>query len=735
MPFLLKGRNMFAEVVVDIKNSEVDKIFDYRISTQVEIGTRVLVPFGNRRVEGYVLKLKEKSNLDESKIKDIISFDNKPILIPEMIELVDYLSQNYNIKKIDAIRLFVPVGIRGDKIKEKFVTFAQLKNSNYDISNFKSTAKNQKALYEYMLKHKCEKLSVLNENFSQNAVKKLLGLDLIELFTQKEVKKTKNYGIIKKDIVLTETQRNIVDTISQKKDTYLLFGVTGSGKTEVYMNVIKYMLDAGKTAIMLVPEISLTPQVLKNFKAKFGDDIALLHSGLSQRERFDEWFRIYNGEAKIVVGARSAIFAPLKNIGVIVIDEEHDTSYYSESNPRYSTIEVAKFRAEYNNASLVLGSATPDVESFYKVKTGEYKLLEMPERINKAPMPSFKIVDMLGEIREGNSSIFSRTLVAELCDCIKNGKQAMLYINRRGYQSSVVCRDCGYVVKCENCDVPLVYHKEDNMLKCHYCEARYHTLSNCPKCSSSNLRYGAIGTQKVVEELNKLFPKTKVFRMDNDSTKTKDAHNEILSRFASTPASILVGTQMIAKGHDFPLVTLVGIIDADMGLHFADFRANERTFQLITQVGGRAGRGEYEGKVVLQTYMSKNYTYRCAVNYDYQNFFKRELNIREVTKFPPFVKILRVLVSGDNEQKVIDATKKYFEEIKLVQIQNKDSFVYLNAMKCPVKRIQNKFRYQILMRIVQKDYTKLRDLIYNIVRENSQKDVLSFVEVNPQNLS
>lgn len=726
---------MFLEVVVDIQNNEVDKIFDYQTSTFVPVGTRVLVPFGNRKVEGYVISTKDQTSQDISKIKAIISFDKEPVIIPEHLELIDYMSKTYNLKKIDIIRLLVPVGLRNGKIKQRYETLVSLTNTNFDVKKFRSTAKNQIELYNYLLNNKIEKLSILNKKFTQNAVKKLKNLNLLQFQEEKVISKTKDYGTISKKITLTQTQKSIVETISNQKNKYLLFGVTGSGKTEVYMNVIQNMLEKNKTAIMLVPEISLTPQVLKNFKAKFGDEVALLHSGLSQRERFDEWYRIYNGQAKVVVGARSAIFAPIKNIGVIIIDEEHDSSYYSESNPRYSTIEVAKFRAEKNGASLVLGSATPDVESFYKAQIGEYKLLEMPERINKAPMPKFDVVDMLGELRNGNSSIFSRKLIAELCDCVKNGKQAMIYINRRGYQTNVMCRNCGYSVKCEHCDVPLVYHKEDNMLKCHYCDARYHVLSNCPKCGSTDLRYGAIGTQKVVEELKKFLPYAKVFRMDNDNTRSKDAHYNILNEFSNTPSSILVGTQMIAKGHDFPLVTLVGIIDADMGLHFADFRASERTFQLITQVSGRAGRGEYEGKVVLQTYMPKNYTYRCAVNYDYQNFFKHELNIRKVTKFPPFVKILRILISGDDEQKVLEYTKDYFQQVKNIQRENPQSFVYLNAMKCPVKKIQNKFRYQILMRITQNDYTKVRDLIYNINKQLKSKDVLCFVEVNSQNLS
>lgn len=726
---------MFAEVVVDILNSEVDKIFDYKISTPLQVGTRVLVPFGARKVEGYVLKIKDSTTFDASKVKSIISFDSQPVILPEMLKLIDYMVQTFNLRKMDAIRLFVPAGLRNNKIKTKLVTYVTLKNNTFDISNFKSNAKNQKELYLFLQNCKSEKLSVLNQKFSPNAVKKLFELGLIDYSQQKQTSKLKDYGTSSKQVTLTPIQKNVVDVISKTPNNYLLFGVTGSGKTEVYMNVIKNTLLQGKTAIMLVPEISLTPQVLKNFKAKFGGDIALLHSGLSNRERFDEWYRIYNGEAKVVVGARSAIFAPLKNLGIIIIDEEHDSSYYSESNPRFSTIEVAKFRAKYNNCALVLGSATPDVESFYKAQKGEYQLLEMPERVNKAPMPTFKIVDMLSEIRNGNNSIFSRTLIAELSECLSSGKQAMLYLNRRGYQNSVVCRDCGNVVKCEHCDVPLVYHKDDGVLKCHYCDARYHLLSACPNCGSTNLRYGAIGTQKVVEELKKLFPRTKVFRMDNDNTRTKNAHYEILKEFANTKSSILVGTQMIAKGHDFPLVTLVGIIDADMGLHFADFRASERTFSLITQVAGRAGRGEYEGKVVLQTYMPNHYTYRCAVNYDYKNFFKHELNIREVTKFPPFVTILRVLISGDDEQKVVEATRQYMDKILDIKKQYPNDLIYLNAMKCPIKKIQNKIRYQILMRIGQNNYTNIRNLIYNIDRSLKKKDITSFVEVNPQNLS
>lgn len=727
---------MIAEVIVDVLNSEVDKIFDYKISTPVQVGTRVLVPFAGRKIEGYILAIKQNSSVSEDKLKTIISADAEPVLLPEMIQLIGHMATEFNLRKIDAIRLMLPSGLRGNKVKQKIVNYAKIKNQNFDVDTLKKTAKNQRECYEFLKQNNNTELSILNNKFSTTSVKKLVELGAIEVYKLQQNRAVENnFAEVKTNIVLTSTQSAIVNKICSSNDVFLLFGVTGSGKTEVYMNVIKNALKQGKTAIMLVPEISLTPQVLKHFKNKFGNSVAILHSGLSLGERYDEWFRILNGEASIVVGARSAIFAPLKNLGVIVIDEEHDTSYFSESNPRYATADVAKFRAKYNGCSLVLGSATPSVESFYKAQNGEYKLLEMPERVNKAPMPQFTIVDMLSEIRNGNNSCFSRTLVSELCNCLKNGKQAMIYLNRRGYQSSVVCRDCGHVVKCNNCDVPLVYHKQDKMLKCHYCDGRYQILNNCPNCKSENLRYGAIGTQKVVEELNKLFPKATIFRMDNDNTRTKQSHQKILTQFASTKGSILVGTQMIAKGHDFPLVTLVGIVDADMGLHFADFRAPERAFSLITQVAGRAGRGEYEGKVVLQTYMPKNYTYRCAVNYDYYNFFKHELNIRKVTKFPPYTTIVRVLISGEDEQKVVAKTREYMAKILDVKKDFADDFVYLNAMKCPVKKIQNKIRYQILMRLSKNNYTKIRNLVYNIDKQLKQKDIISFVEINPQNLS
>ena len=727
---------MIAEVIVDVLNNEVDKIFDYIAPINAEIGHRVLVSFGNRKVEGYIINLKNTSTYDESKLKTIDKIlDDYPVIIPEMIELSKFMVSKYNLKIMDTLRLFLPAGMRNNKVKCIVEKLCSLKNG-FNFSLIKKNAKNQLAIVDYIKINGKTSLTILNSLFGNASVKKLLELDIIEIEKNTKFNSVQLNCDKENKHILTRYQQNAVDRIcSDESKTYLLFGVTGSGKTEVYMNSIDRCLKSNKTAIMLVPEIGLTPLVMKNFINRFGSVVAILHSGLSDRERFDEWHRILTGEAKIVVGARSAIFAPLKNIGLIVIDEEHDSSYFSESNPRYFTHLIAEFRKKYNNASLVLGSATPSVDSFDMAKRGQYELIELPSRVNGKEMPEIKIVDMLSEIRNGNSGIFSNALLNELDKTFKEKNQALLFLNRRGYVSFVRCVDCGYVAKCEDCDVSLVYHKEDEELKCHYCGRRYHKLSACPNCKSVNIRYGAIGTQRIVEELNKFFPDVKVFRMDNDTTRTKDNHTRILSEFEKTRPSVLVGTQMIAKGHDFPNITLVGIVDADVSLHFSDFRASERTFQLITQVAGRAGRAEKQGKVILQTYLPNHYVYRLALDYNYQKFFDKEINLRKVTKFPPYSVIVRVLLTGTDEDKLKEFSKLYAQKINEIKKQNNEDFIYLSLMKSPVKKIQTKYRYQILMRLNVNSSDKVLQEIFKIDKLLKKKDILSFVEINPQSLS
>lgn len=732
---------MIAKVIVDISASDVDRVFDYEAGEGIVRGLRVSVPFGNRTVEGYVIALSDNTDVPPDKLKSVIAaLDDRPIISEEFLKLCDFMTARFHLRKIDVFRLLLPSKMRGGRIKalEKNIIGIAPEYLNADSSEFiKKSARSQREVFDYLSEVDSAEQSYLNANYSAAAVRNLLARGILYSWREK-VLRTPYKNIVQKDkdVELTEEQRAAVDAILNSELPSLLFGVTGSGKTEVYLDCIEKTLAAGKTAIMLVPEISLTPQVMRVFRARFGDEVALLHSGLSDGERFDEWRRLLTGGARVAVGARSAVFAPLENVGLIVIDEEHDTSYVSESNPRYITREVALKRAEYNGAKIVMGSATPSVESFYRAKCGEYSLVRLPNRINGHAMPEIETVNMCSEVMYGNSGMFSAKLVSELESCLKSGNQAILFLNRRGYSSFVMCRKCGYVAKCEDCDVSLVYHKEEDVLKCHYCQRRYANLDLCPQCKSPHIKQGFMGTERIAEQIHSIFPSARVIRMDNDTTRGKDAHLNLLSEFASGNADILVGTQMVAKGHDFPNVTLVGIIDADMSLHFSDFRAVERTFQLITQVAGRAGRETKTGKVILQTYTPNHYAYRYAVDYDYEGFYGKEINLLQATGFPPFTELLRVLISCEDEQTALDATRVAMEKIRVLSRAHPDGFIYLNAMRAPKKRIQTKYRMQILMRIKpQRD--DIRSAVYEAADcvINDFPQVTCFTEINPNDLS
>lgn len=730
---------MYAEIIVDISASAVDKIFDYDITGfDVTEGYRVIVPFGNFVTEGFIIRIKDNTAYDPRRVKKILSVkDDFAVINQEMIQLMHYMCDLYHLKYIDALRLFLPSEMRTGKVKSLSKIVLEFIGEKYEIEQkIRKNAKNQIALLEYLEKDKKYYKSDLNEMFSSATVNKFVEIGCLQESKEKVYRKP-DYKQINLSIHKhTDLQkRAITQILNGREKTHLLFGVTGSGKTEVYMSVIEQVIGEDKTAIMLVPEISLTPQVLSNFKARFGEQVAILHSGLSVGERFDEWKRIRLGEAKIVVGARSAIFAPLTNVGIIIIDEEHEQSYNSEANPRYFTKDVAEFRKDYNKCPLVLGSATPSLESFNKAKNGEYNLIEMPTRVNGKDMPHIEIVDMLGEMRAGNTGIFSRKLLFELDECFKHNKQAMLFINRRGFSSFMRCIECGYVAKCTDCDVSLVYHKNEDKLKCHYCGKRYKALTKCPQCGSVRIRQGAVGTQRIVEELHKYFPNVKALRMDNDTTSQKNAHQKILSEFANTKPAVLVGTQMIAKGHDFGDVTTVGIVDADQSLYQTDYKSTERTFELITQMAGRAGRSDSEGKVILQTYAPRHYAYKFIANYNYKGFYNKEINLRETAHFPPFTIILRLLFSGDNEDLVREVTKSCHNKIFDLSQEYKDDFVYFDAMKSPLSRIKNKFRYQILIRLNKSNSREIIDKIYDLCDESANSKVSMFVEINPSSLS
>ena len=730
---------MYAEIIVDISAGNVDKVFDYDISGfDIQEGQRVLVPFGKFKVEGFVVRIKDSSSYEKSKIKSIIApIDDFSAITQEMLSLMHFMCKKYHLKYIDVLRLFIPAEMRAGKVKSLSKKVLEFVGNKQEIEGqIRKNAKNQLSLLEFVEPSKKYFKTDLCEKFTNVAVNKFLEFGAF-IETEMFYNRAPSFNIVaNKQVNHTNLQTRAIEQIlNNRQKTHLLFGVTGSGKTEVYMSVIEQVILEGKTAIMLVPEISLTPQVLSNFKARFGEDVAILHSGLSVGERFDEWKRIRLGQAKIVVGARSAIFAPLTNLGIIIIDEEHEASYNSESHPRYFTKDVAEFRKIANNCPLVLGSATPSLESFNKAEKGEYNLIEMPVRVNGKSMPKIQIIDMLGEIRAGNNGIFSRTLLYELENCFKNKKQAMLFINRRGFSSFMRCTDCGYIAKCTDCDVSLVYHKNEDKLKCHYCGKRFKALTKCPSCGSQRIRQGAVGTQQIVEELNKYFPEVKALRMDNDTTQVKNAHQKILAEFSTLTPGVLVGTQMIAKGHDFKDVTVVGIIDADQSLYQSDYKSTERTFELITQMSGRAGRNESEGRVILQTYAPRHYCYKFIANYNYKGFYSKEINLRETANFPPFTKIIRLLFSAENEELVKEVVKKTYNEIYDLSKQYENQFVYFDAMKSPISRIKNKHRYQILIRIKTNNQEEIINKIYEACDKHQNAKVSLFVEINPQSLT
>lgn len=723
---------MILEVIVNISNSDVDRTFDYE-GDDVPIGSRVVVEFGKKRLIGFVIGKKEKSEFSDLKRAQYL---DSPIS-PEQLGLMNFMRKTYNLRYIDVLRLFVPQQLREEKDPEytrKFLTVDDSKTLEKLKEIVGKRAEKQQLALDYIAANGGQFLSFLNAKFGVSAINGLREKNVVvESDIHERSTPLKTLQKERKYVVLTPKQASAVDTFCSQKGTYLLHGVTGSGKTEVYECVIERMIEKGKTAIMLVPEISLTPQMLGLFRARFGNDVAILHSGLNASERYDEWKRLKTGKAHIAIGARSAIFAPLENIGVIIIDEEHDTSYLSESNPRYDTKTVAEYRAKANDGLLILGSATPDMETYLKATNGEYGLVTLPERISKHKLPEMEIVDMTQEFRQGNRSLFSLALQEALKETVSKGEQAMLFLNRRGFASFIRCKECGYIAKCEDCDISLTYHKEDNELKCHYCGRRYHALTKCPNCGSHEIKQGRIGTEKVVEELKNLIPGVRVLRMDNDTTVRKDSYFKILSAFGNKEADVLVGTQMIAKGHDFGNVTLVGILEADAALYFSDYRSSERTFQLITQVAGRAGRAEKEGRVILQTYAPKHYVFRFGKTYDYIGFWKKEINTRMVTKFPPFTKVVRVLMSSVNEQDVVDVARNVYKGMQALQ-QDSGKFVYLGASKSPVTRMNGLCRYQVMARIEPKQFEQIIGDIYNIADRYKSKKCNVFVEINPQSL-
>lgn len=772
---------LIAEVIVDVPSQATDRPYDYivpeELVSELSIGSRVRVPFGNRTLLGYVTQLKKKSSTNK-RLKPILDcMDLLPPLTPELIQLGQYMAEEYLCHTITAFNAMVPAVLKGkyrkvirvnpkasssaetvmdltislflqelrvrgelnweeacrypgmsasllrqmikdrlieyeeyagDRITRKMVTLVKPVSTDKlkeALTQLSSRATRQREVIYHFLKHPGEislpelltKLKV-----SRSVVQKLVESKIL-IWEEREVLRDPYQDrTFQKTVPLSLTEEQlrafeaIIQPVKEKRfHTVLLHGVTGSGKTEVYLQSIEEALRAGREAIVLVPEISLTPQMVNRFKGRFGSQVAVLHSGLSSGERFDEWRKIRWGKVKVAIGARSAIFAPFQNIGLIIIDEEHESSYKQEENPKYHARDIALWRAKKHGATLVLGSATPALESYYQAKTGTYEWIQLKHRVHARPFPTVEVVDMRAELRKGNRSLFSLRLKEELLSCIERNEQAVLFLNRRGYSTFIMCRECGEALMCPRCDISLTYHQTNRTVRCHYCGYAEIVPTTCPHCQSRYIRHFGTGTQRVEEELTRQFPGIRVIRMDVDTTSRKGAHEQLLTRFSERKADVLLGTQMIAKGLDFPHVTLVGVIAADSMLHLPDFRASERTFQLLTQVSGRAGRHEKPGKVIIQTYSMDHYSIQCAALHQTDEFYRKESILRKKHLYPPYCGLFHILLSHPDRLLLLKAGDKLAFFIK----QNMPKKAQLlGPVPAPIPKIKDRYRIQVLIK-------------------------------------
>ncbi len=774
----------YASVLVDVSVRQTDRPFDYKVPTRwqdaIQPGMRVIVPFGPRKIQGFVLSIKDTTNLEKVKeIEEVL--DVMPVLTEELLLLGSYLSQKTLCFFISAYQAMLPTAIKAVYKKHVQVTSEEaLDQLVPELANLFSIVKRrewteieslvskislvQRAIkeglleIEYEVKNKANKktervvslLKVLDEELpiikspqqkdiieylrmnGQTSVKELkeclgitdspiktleknevISIKTVEVYRDpyegREIERSKPLPLIEEQQIAFE---QIVSSFHERKNKiHLLHGVTGSGKTEVYLQAIQEVLSEGKEAIVLVPEISLTPQIVGRFKSRFGNDVAVLHSGLSIGEKYDEWRKIQRKEVKVVVGARSAIFAPFENIGMIIIDEEHETTYKQDEHPRYHARDIAIWRGEYHHCPIVLGSATPTLESFARASKGVYELNTMSKRVNQGPLPEVEIVDMREQLRIGNRTMFSTALHEKIIDRLEKKEQIILFLNRRGYSSFVMCRDCGYTIQCPHCEVSLTYHKHNHHLKCHYCGYETYMPKQCPSCQSEHIRFFGTGTQKVEEAITKTYPEARVIRMDNDTTSRKGAHEKMLKQFGNGEADILLGTQMIAKGLDFPNVTLVGVLAADSSLHLPDFRASERTFSLLTQVSGRAGRHEKPGEVVIQTYSPEHYSIELAKTQDYVAFYEEEMKIRRSFRYPPFYYLVLISIAHNDLIKTVKVSEQIAGYLR--EYLSEGSIV-LGPVASPIAKIKDHFRYQCVIKY------KSEPVLYDVLNRIQQ---------------
>ena len=798
---------MIAQVIVDVAARQTDRVFEYHIPSDIEkeiqVGSRVVVPFGPRKVQGFVVGLSETSNF-KGKMKDLlVVVDEMPPLTPELVKLSADLAQNIYSYRIKILQAMLPWVMRAGYRKLLLPTSSEAKKMPFfqgdpidlnkitdsmQIKKIRTLLKNNDAKIEYVVDNKAKKkkenqysLALAPEEYTkiyntlrQNAVKqKQLLMDIVEHTddypkTQKDLETELDLtaavlnsavkkGWLKKKAVevyrdplagfkddekpapikLNDEQQHALDEIAKaidekKAETFLLEGITGSGKTEVYLHAISKALAQGRTALMLVPEISLTPQMVRQVKARFGQEVAVLHSALSEGEKYDEWRRIRRGETKVVVGARSAVFAPLKNIGLIVIDEEHESSYKQESDPRYNARDVAIWRSKYHHCPLVLGSATPSLGSRARAQKNVYHLLRLTKRANNKKLPKVRLIDLKHVQFAGGQFDLSLELVDAIKKRLEKKEQVILMLNRRGFANFMLCRECGFVLKCPNCDVSLNLHKDTNCMQCHYCGHTEPIPTRCPNCQSSQIRFLGTGTQKVQEELEELLPGARILRMDVDTTRRKGSYKRILDAFGNHEADILLGTQMIAKGLDFPNVTLVGVINADTGLWLSDYNASEKTFELLTQVAGRAGRAEKEGEVLIQTYNPEHYAIQLAQTQDYERFYGYEMNVRHAGNYPPYFFTVLISIAAKKEQ---NAAREAFKIKRYLTKQLHAETIILGPTPSAISRVKNQYYYQILVKYKKEpNLNKLLHHIQDSAQEAKKYGLSIFIDNEPERI-
>lgn len=770
---------MYAEIIIDIKNKQVNKTFDYIIPSKLinilKPGFRVIVPFGNLKRTGYVIKIKEETEY-KNNLKEIIdTLDVKPVLNEELIDIAKYIAINnfsfYSVVldamipsalKIKYQRVAIPYDKSNldDELKSLFgrkkeividsldddnqkIIYKAVENNilyldtklkgkkdeniikmvHLNLDNYYSRSKKKNELFNYLdemgIDIELETL-ISDMGYKRPLINEMVEEKVISIYDKilEEDNSYKNNIVYNNDIVLNPDQQRVYESIDYNEyKTYLLHGITGSGKTEIYIRWINNLLNTDKTALMLVPEISLTPQITSILYSRFKNDIAILHSRLTVKQKYEEWKRIISGNVKIVVGARSAIFAPIKNLGIIIIDEAHENSYIQTNNPKYNAVEIATIRAKHYNIPLILGTATPKVSDYYYATNGIYELLELKNRANSKPLPKVELVDLREELANGNKSVLSIKLQEELKKCYRNNEQAILFINRRGYSKFVMCRSCGTVIKCPHCDIALTYHENINSLVCHHCGYITPNVIKCPSCNSDKIRYLGSGTEKIVSEVQTLIPEARILKVDLDSISKMSDYENYYKIFKNHEADIIVGTQMITKGLDFKDVTLVGVINADLSLHYPLYDSNEVTFNLLEQVSGRAGRSDKSGNVIIQSYNPNHFVINSVKNHNYESYYNYEINNREMTKMPPFSECIEIMIKSLDKDKANIEAYNIAEGLRRVA---KDSLILGPVTAYPFKKCDI-YRYIIQIQALEdKVLDKIKDL-YPIYQAN--KDI------------